>query len=292
MQHTDSMIRSAARAARLAAFVFALVSIATIAVAQTRPSGKGLDTPDNVERVRRSLTETFNSLDPALLNRDASAGSDACMKAMQPFDRYRNYLNSGYDELNAKCGEMAKPMYQAYVDKARSAYSLSEQAKADAQKAAMRRDVEIERAAKQREADQVAEATAQLRSGKQKPTNCSQYMVAKGHDPKSIDKSVMDVAFQPPAGVGQFLGRVERIENNAIVLNDRIPDIMRVGVNIPEHTIVRTAKDAQIFAGDRIRTGATVFGYGTQIGTQNVKLASGAAATIAVVSVACMQPME
>ena len=292
MQHTDSTIRSAARVACLAAFVVALVSTATDAVAQMRPSGRGLDTPENVERVKRSLTEFFGSLDPASIYRGTSVGYDACTSAMTPFDRYKNFLNSGYDELNAKCGEMVKPLIQAYSDKARNASKAREQANADAQTAATQREAEAQKAAKQLEADRIAEVTAQLRSGKQKPTNCAQYMVAKGHDVKSIDKSVMDVAFQPPAGVGQFLGRVERIENNTIVLNDRIPDIMRVGVNIPEHTIVRTAKDAQIFAGERIRTGATVFGYGTQVGTQNIKLASGAAATIAVVSAACMQPME
>lgn len=115
-------------------------------------------------------------------------------------------------------------------------------------------------------------------------------MIAKGHDPDTFKAPMMNVAYQPPTGIVQFLGVVERVDGGTIILNGRIPDILRLLINPPEHTIAKTGKDAQVFAEDRIQAGAMLEGFATQSGTQTVRLASGATATVAVMAVLCMQP--
>ncbi len=245
----------------------------------TRPSGRGVDTPENSERVRASLVQIYGSLDPTLPLRDATAGMDACITAMRPFENARNFMNSGFNELNARCNELMKPMYQAYVDRARAGYRANEQAKADADKAA-----------EQQEADRVARIVAELKAGQRQPTSCAEYMVTKGVDPAGVNAPVMHVAYQAPTGLGLFRGNVERIEGSTIFLSGRIPDVMRLTLNPPDHMIVKTNRDTKVYAGERVRPNGLLEGFATQSGTQAVTLTTGRVVTVAVLTPVCMQP--
>lgn len=239
----------------------------------------GIDTPENEQRVRTGLEEIYRSMDPSRLEQDPSAGLDACMRAMQPFARFERMLDSRYDELNKKCASMQAPMQQQLQTAAAESRATRAQAKAAEQ-----------HSQQQQESERVAQIVAELKAGTRKPANCAQYMLTKGHDPEALSAPVMHVAYRAPTGIGIFTGVVDRIEGGTIVLNGRIPDLMRLSVNPPEHMLAIAGKDSQVFGGDRIAAGRMLEGFAVQSGTRSVTLSDRRVITVAVMSVHCMQP--
>lgn len=239
----------------------------------------GIDTAENEQRVRASLENTYQAIDPSMLDQDPSMGLDSCMKALQPFARFERMLDSRYDELSRRCATIQAPMQQRLQAKATELRRTREQLKADTQ-----------RAEQQQETDRIAQIVAELKAGTRKPSNCAQYMVTKGLNPEALDAQVMHVAYRAPTGIGIFVGNIERIDGNTIYLNGRIPDLMRLSVNPPEHMIAITSKETQAYDGSRITAGGMLEGFATQTGTRTVTLTDRRVVTVAVMSVRCMQP--
>lgn len=238
----------------------------------------GIDTAENERRVKASLESTYRSLDPGSLDQDPSAGLDACMKAMQPFSRFERMMDSRYEELSRRCSAMQGPMQQQLITAAAELRASREQSKATAKLSA-----------EQQETERVAQIVSELKAGTRKPTNCAQYMVTKGHNPEQLTAPVMHAAYIAPSGIGIFVGNVDRVDGGTIYLNGRVPDLMRLSINPPDHMIAIALRDAQVFAGERISAGAMVEGFAVQSGTRTVTLSDRRTATVAVMSVQCMQ---
>jgi hypothetical protein len=150
-----------------------------------------------------------------------------------------------------------------------------------------------DRRQRQAEADKVRAAQddaakralyADLRAGKRKPEDCSQYLVTKGLDPETAKAPVMRAAYQSPQGAGGFVGEVTQIAGDTLYLKAASTLFGQVGAPL---SIVVLGRDAQIYKGENIRVGAAIEGFATQTGTRNVTLTNGAGTTVAVMKAIC-----
>ncbi|MDP3799769.1 MAG: hypothetical protein Q8R06_21945 [Polaromonas sp.] len=244
------------------------------------PMNNELDTPENLVAMLNNIRKRYEQLD--LTKPHLIASDEFCMDEMQRYRRYSNILNSGYDQLQAKCQQQSQPIREDFVRRNRLVMQqqkeFSDQQTADSQ---MRQ--------KKKEADERAVVVAELRSGKRAPNNCSQYMVTKGHNnPEALDAPVMVAAYQSPTGIGRFMGVVDQINDDTFVISGRIPDLMRLAFSPPDNTILIVGKEARVFDGQAIQVGALVQGFATQTGTRTVKLANGRSSTVAVMRAACL----
>lgn len=245
---------------------------------QTPPN---LDTPENLAALVGDIRDRYSKLD---LSRATFDDFPACYKELQPYERYRHYINSGFDELQRKCEQQTQPLADDFQQQ------LAAAAK-ERREAAERERAAAAAAEKQKDAAQRANAIAQLRSGQRAPINCAQYMVTKGQDhPEALNAPVMAAAYQAPVGLGQFLGVVDQINGDTFVISGKIPDLMRLAVNPPDNTILVVGKDARVFNGQAIQVGAMVQGFATQSATRTVQLQNGRSSTVAVMRAVCLMP--
>lgn len=252
---------------------------------KNRATGTGtIDTEENLAAVMDGVRLRYSNPNMSAMTRGVLTPSEVCFGEMRGFGQYRNTPNSGWQELNAKCLDQATAIFNARDAETRS--------KEDEEKKAV--------------AAEEAAFVAELRSGKRKAVNCNQLMVIKGIDPKKLNTKIMEVAYQPPKGLGFFYGTIERIEGDTLVLSTKLTgelgatldfasQLAALGGNqaaLPSHTIVIPEKDAQIYSGDLIRIGSIVRGYAVQAGTRNVRLVNGSTSTVAVMRATCMDPFS
>ena len=113
-------------------------------------------------------------------------------------------------------------------------------------------------------------------------------MVTKGANIDSLNASVMVAAYQAPTGVGPFLGAVDQINGDTLVLSGKLPGLFQLVARPPDNSILEIDKSARIFNGSAIRMGGVVEGFATQIGTRSVKLVNGSTSTVAVMRAVCI----
>lgn len=243
-----------------------------------------LDTPENLAAILNSIRKRYEQLD--LTKPHLIASDEFCMDEMQAYRAYSRVLNSGYDQLQAKCLQQSQPIREDFVRRNRLVMQqqkeFSDQQTADNQTRQ-----------KKKEADERAVVVAELRSGKRVPTNCAQYMVTQGHDtPEALLAPVMAAAYQSPKGVGQYFGVVAQIDGENILLSGKVPALFQLAFSPPDNTILVVGKGARVFDGEEIRVGAMVKGYATQTSTRTVKLVNGSSSTIAVMRAMCLAPLS
>lgn len=238
-----------------------------------------VDTPENLATIMRNVRVKYGQLDPS---KPSFAYLEFCETEMKQFDRYRNVLYSGYDELKKKCEDQTKPMDDDYKQRVQVA---AQQTKAEYERG-LKADVV---ARQQKEANDRTAIIAELRAGKRAPTNCTQYMAIKGYEnPENLSAPVMRVAYQAPTGVGKFAGVITQMDGNTMALSGRVSGSVRNEIDPPDNTILLVTSDTRVINGEGIQVGALVQGYATQVGKRTVKLASGQASTVAEIRAICV----
>lgn len=246
---------------------------------ESRGMNNELDTADNLAQLLETVRARYAQLDPE--KRNVIASDEFCLDAMKVYSRYQSILNSGYDQLQRRCIVQSEPIRRAFFEQSNIAQKKAMEAN-DRERAAQ------EKARVKKEADEVNAVVADLRSGKKIPTNCSQYMVTKGANIDSLNASVMVAAYQAPTGVGPFLGAVDQINGDTLVLSGKLPGLLQLVARPPANSILEIDKSARIFNGGAIRMGGVVEGFATQIGTRSVKLVNGSTSTVAVMRAVCI----
>jgi len=258
---------------------------ATPAPATAQPSppstftrrGRSVDIPENLALLKSKVKGRLETLDP-LRASDIQLLS-LCAEEMKPLGSMRDIIDSGYDELKAKCEAGVRQDVQQYRERK---VALSEQRR----QAQIDEAARAEAAAQQKKDEADRQAIAELRTGKRQPVNCAQWMVVKGHELKDLNARVTEVSYQPPRGIGNFSGRVEQINGDTMLLSDQ--PIMRMPGSVQGYMAIKIDRHAQLFNADQIKINSIVEGYATQVGTRNVRLTSGSSRPTPELLVSCM----
>ncbi|MDB5871811.1 MAG: hypothetical protein JWQ07_1253 [Ramlibacter sp.] len=239
--------------------------------------GRNVDTPQNLAVLKARVTERIDGAD--LLRANEIELLQSCKAEMKPFAAYEIVMGTGYDELKAKCEVEAREAMKSFYTRRGVAFNEQKAAQVNAQAKA-----EVER--QKREDEEVAKAVNELRTGKRQPDNCPQWMTVKGHDVKQLAAPVTEVAYQPPQGIGGFMGRVEQIDGDTMLLSDQ--PIIRFRGQAQGYMVINIDKHAKVFNGSRIKVGSVIEGYATQSGSRNLHMTSGAAKPAPILLVTCV----
>lgn len=239
--------------------------------------GRNVDIPENLALLKSKVKSRLEAMDPFRTN-DIALFS-LCKQEMRPLASMENVMNSGYDELKAKCEAETSVYLSEFQTRRETAY---EKRRKDQIEAEARADEQKEQV---KEAEERA-AIAELRSGKRQPVNCPQWMVVKGRELKDLNARVTEVSYQPPRGIGSFSGRVEQIDGDTMLLSDQ--PIMRMRGSVQGYMAIKLDRHAQLFNADQIKINRIVEGYATQVGTRNVRLTSGLSRPTPELLVSCM----
>ena len=117
-----------------------------------------------------------------------------------------------------------------------------------------------------------------LRAKKFPPDNCRKWALANTVEGTALP-SVMRVSIASDAKLGTFSGEVVQIDGKTLTVYDR---------NTRSNAIAVVDGKTQIFNGDQVAVGLTIYGVGVQTATRQVTLASGQASSVAVISAKCI----
>jgi hypothetical protein len=118
-----------------------------------------------------------------------------------------------------------------------------------------------------------------LRTKKSLPKNCEQWGMANTQD-GSIIPSVIRVSLNSTGQLGEFSGEISQINGSSLVVYDKASRL---------NAIINTDKNTKFFSDPMIAMGLIGSGIGIQTGTRQVKLASGQASTISVITAKCLE---
>jgi len=117
-----------------------------------------------------------------------------------------------------------------------------------------------------------------LRDKKFPPDNCRKWGLANTHEGKTLSNA-MRVSIGSDGKLGSFSGEVTQIYGKTLALYNR---------DTSSNAIVVVDGKTQVFNGDRVAVGLAIYGVGIQTSTRQVKLASGLASSVAVISAKCI----
>lgn len=117
-----------------------------------------------------------------------------------------------------------------------------------------------------------------LKAKKLKPADCKEMGIATGQT--STTSEIMTVSMDKPKHPGVFFGKVTDIDEKTLTIYEDFALRINMVVMIDSKTILMNPS--------RISIGRDVSGYGVQVGSQKVKLTSGASTTIPVIRAMCL----
>lgn len=117
-----------------------------------------------------------------------------------------------------------------------------------------------------------------LRAKRFPPDNCRKWGLANTHEGETLS-SAMRVSIGSDGKLGSFSGEVTQIDGKTIALYNR---------DTRSNAIAVIDGKTQVFNGDQVAVGLAVYGVGIQTSTRQVKLASGLASSVAVISAKCI----
>jgi hypothetical protein len=241
--------------------------------------GRNVDTPENLALLKSRVAARIDAADPS------STGDLAlmhmCKEEMAPLAAFERVIGTGYDELRAKCEVEAREPMNRFHDR----QATNARQRRDAQAAAAARQQAEKSEQEERER---LEVMTELRSGKRKPVTCQQWIAANGQDPKDLNAQVMQIAYEAPKGVGYFMGRVEQINGDTMLLADQ-PIIRMRGA--PQGYMVVSVAAAKIFGGSEIKLGTVVDGFANQTGKRTMKMTDGSGQQAPVLVATCMNAL-
>jgi hypothetical protein len=238
--------------------------------------GRNVDTPQNLAVLKARVTERIDRADPLRANELELMQS--CNPEMKPLAAFETVMGTGYDELKAKCEIEAREAMKGFYARREVALRERRAAQANAQASA-----EAEK--QKQEEEEYAKVVSELRAGRRQPINCMQWMTVKGHDIKQLVAPVTEIAYQPPKGIGAFMGRVEQISGDTMLLSDQ--PIIRFRGQEQGYMVINFDKNTKVFDGSQIKVGSVIQGYATQSGSRNLRMTNGGSKPAPVLLGAC-----